>query len=71
MKLLAEKKSQLRELEQRIVVGMKIREKTIKKFKKMNNKYCKLVDEMNPLLKDFYSEHRMDPSPTQETARAR
>ncbi|XP_024029765.1 uncharacterized protein LOC21395118 [Morus notabilis] len=71
VKLLAEKKSQLRELEQRIVVEMKTREKTIKKFKRMKSKYLKLADEMNPLLEDFYSEHGIQPTLTQETAGAR
>lgn len=66
VKQLVEKKSQLGILNQRIGAGMKARKKILKKFEKKKKKFCKFLDEVEPILRSYSLELGMEP--TQETA---
>lgn len=58
MKLIEEKKSELRGITNYIEKITKSHEKCLKKFKKKKDKYEKFMDNMEPVFKDYYLEYK-------------
>ena len=67
MKLIEEKKEELEVITCSIGKMIKSREKSLKKFKKKKEKFDKFMDNMEPVLKDYYLEYnsksKLDNSP--------
>ena len=58
MKLIEEKKEELEVITCSIGKMIKSREKSLKKFKKKKEKFDKFMDNMEPVLKDYYLEYK-------------
>ncbi|XP_030933131.1 structural maintenance of chromosomes flexible hinge domain-containing protein GMI1 [Quercus lobata] len=58
MKLIEEKKEELEVITSSIGKMTKSHEKSLKKFKKKKEKYDKFMDNMEPVLKDYYLEYK-------------